>query len=138
MVVYISVLLSQFFPPSPAPWICISNRLPNDADAAHLEHTLRTTGLVSGRKGQTHCRSGWKLILFIRRGTHSQGEVGSEEGIIGSWKPVVPSGRNSLVPSVGQNLMTGVGGQMSTPILVEGCLTVGTLPSGHSDEESRL
>ena len=137
-MVYISVLLSQFFPPSPAPWICISNRLPNDADAAHLEHTLRTTGLVSGRKGQTHCRSGWKLILFIRRGTHSQGEVGSEEGIIGSWKTVVPSGRNPSVPSVELNLMMGVGGQMSTPILVEGCLTVGTLPSGHSDEESRL
>ena len=111
MMVYISVLLSQFSPPSPAPWICISNKLSNDADAARLEHTLRTTGLVSGRDGQTHCGSGWKLILSVQRGTHSQGEAGSEERIVGNWKPVVPSERNPSVPSVGRNLMTSVGGQ---------------------------
>ena len=50
--------------------------------------------------------------MSVRRGTHAQGEVGSEEGIIGRWEHVVLGGRN---PSVGRNLMTGVGGQVSTP-----------------------
>lgn len=89
MVVYISVLLSLFVPPSPAPWICISNELSNDADAARLEHTLRTTGLVSGRNGQTILDQGGSLSclygeahtprekLEVKRGRRSLGACGA-------------------------------------------------------------
>lgn len=123
------------FPTFPSPWICISNKLSNDADAAHLEHLENHWfGQWEGWADPLQIRVEINLIYTERHTL--PGGIGSEEGIVGSWKPVVPSGEKPLGATswAGDDRCWRAGRHGSQRRLSD-CRT---LPSSHSNRESRL